>query len=267
MSRSIIEKTALLRDLLEQCGQAVIAFSGGTDSSLLLAFAAKTRCAVTAVTAAHCAVPEAALRDAADLCRALGVPHRVLRPDPLGIPQFRENAPDRCYHCKRAIFGEILAFAEKAGAAVLDGTNADDSAQDRPGMRALAELGVRSPLREAGLTKAEIRALAKEMGLRVWNLPASACLATRIPFGETVTEEKLRLIGRAESILHAQGFSHIRVRLHGGCLARIETDTAEIAHLLEKRQTVSEALRALGIAYITLDLEGYRSGGVPTASI
>lgn len=189
-----------------------------------------------AVTIRLASVPERELDGAAAFCRERGIPQTVIALDQFRVPGFAENPPDRCYLCKRRLFLALKAYAEKEGlAAVMDGTNLDDAGSYRPGLRAIEELGVRSPLREAGMTKADIRALAKRAGLSVWSKPAFACLATRFPYGERITEEKLRMAEAAEDFLWKEGFIQSRVRMHGD-LARIEVPEDDLPRLFAMRK-------------------------------
>ena len=249
---------------IAELGPAAVAFSGGVDSALLLRAAADALGTdrVLAVTAVSSVLPEQERRETEAFCTALGVPHLAVDVPVLDLPEFRDNTPGRCYACKRMILKELLTAASARGFGVLvEGSNLDDEADFRPGSRAVAELGVRSPLREAGLTKAQIRAIAKNLNLAVWDKPASACLATRIACGEEVTEEKLRAVERAEQYLKDRGFRQVRVRVHG-TLARIEVEPEELERLLELRADAADRLRGLGFQHICMDLEGYRTGSM-----
>ena len=189
--------------------------------------------------------------------------HETVETRQLDLPHFRKNPPDRCYHCKKEILGPVFAIAEARGlAAVCDGGNADDTGVWRPGMKAAAEMGVRSPLKEAGFTKADVRALSKELGLPTWDRPAMPCLSTRFPYGQPITEEGLSRVAAAESVLARLGYSGFRVRDHG-TVARIELAPADISRLAgPDRDRVVREIKALGYAYVTVDLEGYRSGAM-----
>lgn len=234
--------------------EAALAFSGGADSAYLLYAAARYARRVRAYCARSPFQPAFEWEDARRLAGELGVELRSVEVDVLGAPGVAANPPDRCYHCKRAIFSAIARAAREDGfPLLLDGTNASDDAGDRPGMRALRELSVRSPLRECGLTKADVRRLSKEAGLFTWDKPAYACLATRVPAGEEITREKLRTTEAAEALLFSLGFSDFRVRMPGG-RALIQLPEEQMPLLLEKREAVLAGLRPLYPA-VLLDLE------------
>ena len=243
-----------LEAFFRETPKAALAFSGGVDSAYLLYAAMRWGTDVRAYYVQSAFQPQFERRDAERLAAELGASMRVLTADVLSAPQVAANPPDRCYYCKRVIFETIAkAAAEDGYSVLLDGTNASDDAGDRPGMRALRELAVRSPLRECGLAKGEIRRLSKEAGLFTWDKPAYACLATRIPTGGAITEEALRKTEAAEDFLFSLGLTDFRVRLLRGC-ARIQVPEAQIPRMLEKRR---EILDALGKLYsgVLLDLE------------
>ncbi len=244
-------------------GSVVVAYSGGVDSAYLLSVA-HDRLGVRAlgVTAVSESLPEAELRDAVALAERIGAAHLTLRTHELEDPNYVANAPNRCYFCKRELFTRLTKLARERGFAwVADGFNLDDVGDFRPGQRAGRELGVRSPLREAELTKAELRTLARERGLPVWDKPALACLSSRLPYGTPVTAGALRQIERAESALRRLGFRACRVRHHDS-VARLEVDPADFGRVVELRETIVAELRAAGYAYVALDLLGYRSGAM-----
>lgn len=262
------EKEKKLAVLLEKCMPLAVAFSGGVDSTYLLHEAVKAgKEKVTALIMKTPSVPERELDEAVAFCKSRGISFFVLPADPFSAAGFRENGRDRCYICKHFLFSALLEKAKEEGIPfVADGTNADDRKEFRPGLRALKELDIRSPLAEAGLTKKEIRELSEKEGLPTWNKPSFSCLATRFPYGEELTVEKLRKTEAAENLLAELGFTQRRVRVHGN-LARIEVLPAEIPLLLERRDMISSRLEELGFLYTTVDLKGFRSGSMDTAAV
>lgn len=268
MATSREEKEKKLSVLLEKCMPLAVAFSGGVDSTYLLHEAVKAgKEKVTALIMKTPSVPERELDEAVTFCKSRGISFFVLPADPFSAAGFRENGRDRCYICKHFLFSALLEKAKEEGIPfVADGTNADDRKEFRPGLRALKELDIRSPLAEAGLTKKEIRELSEKEGLPTWNKPSFSCLATRFPYGEELTVEKLRRTEAAENLLADLGFTQRRVRVHGN-LARIEVLPAEIPLLLERRDMISSRFEELGFLYTTVDLKGFRSGSMDTAAV
>jgi pyridinium-3,5-biscarboxylic acid mononucleotide sulfurtransferase len=244
---------------------AVVAFSGGVDSTFLLAAAREALGErLLAVTGRSPSVPRRELADAERFADDLGVRHRLVDTDEFSDPAFRANPPDRCYHCKSALFRTLTDIARDEGlAVVLEGSNADDRSDYRPGSRASAELGVLAPMVEVGLTKADIRALSRQMGLPTWSKPAMACLASRVPYGQELTAETMARIEAAEEVLREHGFEQLRVRDHGD-VARIEVAPDELPRLLDpaRRDAIAEALKAAGYTYVAADLQGYRMGAM-----
>lgn len=258
---------ARLRDHVSQLDKVAVAFSGGVDSSYLLAVCVDVLCPdrVLALTVDSPLLPRAELDTAGAVARQLRVPHRLVPLDELGIPEVAGNLPRRCYHCKRARLLALLAVAKQAGGfQLVQGENADDRLDYRPGSQAAQELRVPSPLAEVGLTKAQIREFSRRRGLLTWNQPAAACLATRFPHHTPLTRESLQRVERAERLLHGiLGSGPLRVRDHDS-VARIEASPDRIARLAadELRAGIAEGLRRLGYRYVTLDLDGYRTGSM-----
>jgi uncharacterized protein len=265
--RDLAAKTAHLRRTIAELDSVGVAYSGGVDSTLLLAVCQEVLGSerVLALTAQSELIPTIEQEQAAEMADHLGVQHRVIHLVVLDNPDIAANRPDRCYHCKRAIFARLQQAAQVEGMAVLiHGANADDTGDYRPGMRAAEEMGVRAPLLEAGFTKADVRALSRQMGLATWDHPSMACLASRVPYDAPLTTPALARIEAAESVLRERfGLRQLRVRDHYP-LARIEVPEADIARLaqLDTRQEIVQRLQDLGYRYVTLDLRGFRSGSL-----
>ena len=257
---SLEEKELRLSAVLQEARRAVVAFSGGVDSSMLLYAAHRTLGDnATAVTIATPYIPEREIEEAKDFCRRYAILHKIIM---LDFPDFlRGNPLDRCYHCKHYLFSILREFAERKNAVLMDGTNYDDSSDYRPGLRALSELGVSSPLLEVGLSKKEIRGLSEKWHLPTADKPAYACLLTRLPFDTRIEDADLERIESAEKVLFSLGFQAVRVRQHGD-MARIELAPDRIAAAVqpETRQQIVNALQASGYRHVTLDLNGYRMG-------
>lgn len=259
------EKYNLLCQILSDYGQAAIAFSGGVDSTLLLK-AARDALGdrVIAVTVASHFFPRREYQETVEFCREQGIRQLVCRVNELEIPGFSQNPANRCYLCKKNFFRKIQEMAREQGIGVVaEGSNLDDLGDYRPGMQAIAELGIVSPLREAGLNKAQIRELSRDLGLSAWDKPAYACLATRVPYGEEITAEKLFMVEQAEEFLGSVGFRQRRVRVHGKS-ARIELLPEDFARIVENglREQVVAKFEEIGFEYVALDLKGYRTGSM-----
>jgi pyridinium-3,5-biscarboxylic acid mononucleotide sulfurtransferase len=266
MDAKLAEKFAALQEQLRSLRGVVVAFSGGVDSALLLAVAVRVlgREFVLAVTGRSPSVPERDLATVARLAADLGVPHEFVETGEFDDPNYLANPTNRCYFCKNDLYARLVLLAAARGFdAIVSGTNADDLGDYRPGLQAAAERQVRAPLAEVGITKAELRQIAAELGLAFHDRPASPCLSSRIPYGEAVTAEKLRRIDAAETYLRELGFRECRVRHHEQ-LARIEVPPAEVGRFgdTELRQRVDQRFRELGFRYVALDLRGFRSGSL-----
>ncbi|NOZ58532.1 MAG: ATP-dependent sacrificial sulfur transferase LarE [Euryarchaeota archaeon] len=257
------EKLARLEEWFSRHGSAVIAFSGGVDSSVVAA-AAKRALGdrALAVTADSSTLSKRELSIARQVAREIGIRHRVIKEDELEDERFAANPENRCYYCRAKLAGALKEIAEREGyAVVVDGAHVGDTREHRPGLKALKEHGVRSPLLELGFDKQDVREIAALLGLSVKDKPAMACLASRIPYGERITREKLERVEKAESFFFERGFTTVRVRVHGD-IARVELLREEIPLAVQLREEIVAHLKALGFTYVTLDLEGYRSGSM-----
>lgn len=261
---SLEDKYNLLKSILNGYGKVCVAYSGGVDSTFLLDAANETLggCCM-GITIYSEVIPKRELLNAVEWTERRGIKHRVLSVSVLEIESFSINPPERCYSCKKEVFGNIIKSAALEGFDIVaDGTNADDISDYRPGLQALKELGIKSPLLEAGLGKEEIRSLSRERGLDNWNAPAAACLASRIPYGAPITGEKLVQIEEAEALLFDLGFRGFRVRHHGD-IARLELRAEELQWAADKyREVIAGKFKELGFRYVTVDLEGFRSGSL-----
>jgi len=265
MNRDLWNKYESLKEYIAGFGSVAVAFSSGVDSTFLL-FAAKEALddKIIAVTASSCSFPERELNEAKAYCEKMNIRHFVITSEELQIEGFSHNPKNRCYLCKKELFNKIRLVAdEQKIAEILEGSNLDDNGDYRPGLQAVAELGIKSPLREIGFTKQEIRELSKELNIPTWEKQSFACLSSRFPYGELISEKKLNMVDKAEQLLLDLGFHQLRVRIHGD-IARIEIDPKEFDAFMRKeiREEVYNKFREYGFSYVALDIRGYRTGSM-----
>jgi pyridinium-3,5-biscarboxylic acid mononucleotide sulfurtransferase len=266
-STAVQNRLAELEAIVAGRGSALVAFSGGVDSSLALAVAVRAlpESKVLAVTSNNETYLPSELNLASEFAASLGVEHLVVNTRELDDPNYASNPTNRCYFCKSTLYSDLAKLAQERGyACVVDGANKDDEGDYRPGRKAARELGVVSPLSIAGITKAEVRELAKVLGLPSWDKPALACLSSRFPYGQEITPEKLAQVARAEEYLRREGFTQVRVRHHGE-IARLEVGPDEMQRAFERREEISAELLDAGFLYVALDLAGYKSGSLNAA--
>ncbi len=263
MKEQTIQKLDKLKAIIQETGGAVVAFSGGVDSTLLLKIAYEVLGnQAVAVTAKSETYPVRELEDAKSFAKEIGAKHIVIETSELAIEGFADNPPDRCFYCKHELFSKLTSIAKENGLEyVFDGSNFDDRNDHRPGMRAAKQLGVVSPLKQAELTKEDIREISKEYGLSTWNKPSFACLSSRFPYGTKITPDKLVVIGEAEDYIRDLGFQELRVRHHDN-IARIEVSKKDFGRIVEYADEITEKLKSLGFLYVTLELSGYKTGSM-----
>ena len=271
MTEELNKKYEMLKEYFKQLGSVAIAFSSGVDSTFMLKVAHDVLGDnAVAVTARSHSFPAREKNEAADFCKKEGIEHIFIDSEELNIPGFKQNPKNRCYLCKHELFEEIIEVAKQHGLTyVCEGSNLDDNGDYRPGLQAIAELGVKSPLRECNLWKSEIRAISKELGLSTWKKQSFACLASRFVYGETISIEKLDMVDKAEQLLIDMGFEQVRVRIHSfgngetsGTIARIEVNPDEITKLVLNREAIVSEFKKIGFNYISMDLQGYRTGSM-----
>jgi uncharacterized protein len=258
-----IKKYQKLQEILKSMESVVIAYSGGTDSTLVLKAAHDALGdKAIAMTAVSVSLPTGDRLEAMQIAEDIGVKHILVESEETSNPEYLANTPNRCFFCKQETYSKLSSYAKANGyKAIADGTNADDSNDFRPGRKAASEYGVRSPLQEAGFTKEEIRELSRELGLPNWDKPAAACLSSRIPYGTVITTQALSMVERSETFLRNLGLKQLRVR-HHGTVARVETEPADFPILMDHREEIIAGLKEIGYTYISLDLSGFHSGSM-----
>ena len=265
MENDLTLKYEKLQKRLKEMGRLVVSFSSGVDSTFLL-YAAKEALGdrLIAVTASSCSFPERELKEAEAYCRKMDVKHFIVKSEELEIEGFSHNPKNRCYLCKHELFEKIREVADEQGIAeIAEGSNLDDNGDYRPGLQAVAELGIKSPLRHCGFSKQDIRDMSKYLNIPTWNKQSFACLSSRFPYGDLISEEKLKMVDKAEQLLLDMGFHQLRVRIHGD-VARIELDPSEFDKFMkeEVRTEVYSRFKEYGFAYVALDIMGYRMGSM-----
>ena len=264
MNKKLSEKMKILKDYISQFNSVVVAYSGGVDSTFLLKITTDVlgKNNVLGVTAKSETYTSSELDDAIKMAKELGFNHKIIETSELEIDDFANNPPNRCYYCKKELMMKLKAIAKKfKDAVIFDGTNFDDKSDHRPGMIATKELNIKSPLLECGFTKDDIRALSKEMKLPTYDKPSFACLASRFPYGTRITKEKLKIIDKAEKFLRKLGIKQVRVRYHNE-IVRIEVAENDMKIIMKNKKDIVTKLKSLGFNYITLDLQGYRTGSM-----
>ena len=265
ITNELNEKYNNLKNYIKSLGSVIVAFSSGVDSTFLLKTAQEVlNDKVIAVTASSCSFPKRELNEAIEFCKKNNIKHFVIESEELDIEGFKNNPPNRCYLCKKELFTKIKKIAQENNTEnIIEGSNLDDNGDYRPGLIAIKELDIKSPLRYAKLSKNDIRLLSKELNLNTYDKPSFACLASRFPYGEMITKEKLQMVERAEQFLLDLGFNQVRVRIHN-LMARIEIEETEFEKLIQKhtRDEVVKKFQELGFTYVSMDLQGYRTGSM-----